>query len=85
MGRFRTFLENTEVSGEFWIADGHVQEAGGDGDYNHEAYALDQVQREVGNNSKRPFNNNSMLKIYLMQRIKFLGSPLMHLASTMKL
>lgn len=49
MGRFRTFFENTEIGGEYWITDGYTQEAGGDGDYNHEAYAHEQVIRQVAN------------------------------------
>jgi len=49
MGRFRTFIENTDISGEFWITEDGLQEAGGDGDYNHEAYALQHIQYQVAN------------------------------------
>lgn len=49
--RFRNWIENHELNGEYWITDsGSTMYADGDiGDYNHEAYVIMYIQGEIAN------------------------------------
>lgn len=48
--RFKKWVENftnTQIRGEYWIADGHVMQADDSSDYNHEGYVMMYMQQDI--------------------------------------